>query len=138
MASNRTLVLFGGALFLVCFGAAVIRSTGQNFSDADKALANVSSLKPGMTMQDAIAVLHPERVQGERNMTYTFRPTKGKRSQLVHALTPDRYLVMTYEPPKGRSGMPVLREWRLESGSPPQEDVIIGRAFRVGRYTFHY
>lgn len=140
MTTKRALALAAAAPFLICL-VAVWRSGGETFSDSETAVANVARLKAGMTMQGAIETLHPERTRRTSMRSYSTHSEGGGPQQMVHAIAPDRYVVFSFGSPGRRSGaygQPVLKSWQVREGGAPREDVIIGRAVKVGRFTLRY
>lgn len=140
MLSKRIVALAFGALFLFMLAAVWIRG-GDDFSDGDQAISRLSSLHKGMSTYQAIQALHPERMAKQSGLSYSARPNTSGGYETIHALTPDRYVVLTVtemKPASRRPSEPVLKRWELRDGPTPREDVTIGRVLRIGPFRFRY
>lgn len=139
MKPLRIFALAGGVIFLLCLLAVAVRS-GNDYSDGEQALAKVRHLNKGMSMSDAISTLHPERTKSASQMSYSLHPNAKSQGEMLHALTHDRHLVMTFDSPKpgSRTSDPKLGTWELREGNAQREDVTIGRALDVGGFRIRY
>lgn len=138
MTPNGKLGVAGVATFLVCLGTIAYKSSGD-FSDGEAAVRNVDKLTKGMTMFQAVAVLHPERTKREARMSCATTAITSDTYAMTHALTRDRYLIMTYvvPPPRAKSDI-TLKGWELREGFAPREDVTFGRVLSLGRFHLPY